>query len=122
MFKKILVPTDGSELAHQAALRALPLAKLAGATLQVVYVQGGYPYSGVGGESFAAIQGYVAAGRAEGASAVERIAAAAKAEGIAVDSLVVEKPDVATGIVEAAQQSGAELIFMGSHGRSGLAR
>jgi nucleotide-binding universal stress UspA family protein len=122
MFKKILVPTDGSELATQAALRAVPLAKMAGASVMGLYVQGVYPYSGIGEASIAAMQSYVSAGRAEGQRAVERIADAANAEGVPFESLVVENAQVADGIVQAAQQSNADLIAMGSHGRSGLAK
>jgi nucleotide-binding universal stress UspA family protein len=122
MFKKILVPTDGSDLATQAAVRAVPLAKMAGASLMVVYVQGVYPYTGVGEANAAASQAFVAAGRAEGLRAVQRIAEVAKAQGIPFESLVVESDQVANGIVEAAQQSQAELIAMGSHGRSGMAK
>lgn len=122
MFKKILVPTDGSELATQAALRTVPLAKISGASLMVLYVQGMYPYSGVGDAVASGMQAYVAAGLAEGQQAVERIASVAKAEGVAMDHLVIENPQVANGIVEAAQNAGADLIAMGSHGRSGLAK
>jgi nucleotide-binding universal stress UspA family protein len=122
VFKKILVPTDGSELATNAALRAVPLARLSGAGLVVVYVQGVYPYSGVGSANTAGIQAYIAAGQAEGMQAVERIAAVAKAEGVAIEHLVTENDQVAQGIVDAAQSANADLIAMGSHGRSGLAK
>ena len=122
MFKKILVPTDGSELATQAALRTVPLAKLSGASLMVLYVQGMYPYSGIDDAVASGMQAYVAAGLVEGRQAVERIASVAKAEGVAIDNLVIENPQVASGIVKAAQDAGADLIAMGSHGRSGLAK
>jgi nucleotide-binding universal stress UspA family protein len=122
VFKKILVPTDGSELATQAALRVVPLAKVSGASLMVLYVQGVYPYRGVGDSVAAGIQAYVAAGLAEGQQAIERIASVAKAEGVAIEHLVIENDQVADGIVEAAQNGGADLIAMGSHGRSGLAK
>ena len=122
MFKKILVPTDGSDLATQAAVRAVPLAKMAGASLLVVHVQSVYPYTGVGEVDTAASQAYVAAGSAEGLRAVERIADVAKSQGVPYESLVVESDQVASGIVDAAQQWKAELIAMGSHGRSGLAK
>jgi nucleotide-binding universal stress UspA family protein len=122
MFSKILIPTDGSEVATQAALRAVPLAKLAGARVLAVYVASVYAYTGVGEASNAAMQAYVAAGREEGQRAVERIAEAAKDQGVPFDSLVVESDQVADGIVRAAQDSGVDLIAMGSHGRSGLAK
>jgi len=122
MFKKILVPTDGSELAAQAALRAVTLAKMSGASLMVLYVQGVYPYTGLGDGTAFGMQAYVTAGLAQGQQAIERIASAAKAEGVVIEQLVIENDQVANGIVEAAQTAGADLIAMGSHGRSGLAK
>jgi len=122
MFKKILVPTDGSELSTAAALRAVPLAKLASASLTIVFVQDTYPYTGIGEANSAGLQAYMAAARAEGLNAIERIAASAKAEGVAIDTVVVENHQAAKGIVDAAQESGADLIMMGSHGRSGIAK
>jgi nucleotide-binding universal stress UspA family protein len=122
MFRKILVSTDGSELSVKGALRAIPLAKMAGASLTAVFVQDTYPYTGIGEANVAGLQAYMAAAQAEGQAAIERIGAAAKAEGVAIESIVVEHHQAAQGIVDAAQSCGADLIVMGSHGRSGLAR
>jgi len=122
MFRKILVPTDGSELSVSGALRAIPLAKMAGASLIAVFVQDTYPYTGIGEANVVGLQAYMAAARAEGQAAIERIGAAAKAEGVAIESIVVEQHQAAKGIVDAAQSCGADLIVMGSHGRSGLAK
>jgi nucleotide-binding universal stress UspA family protein len=122
VFKKILVPTDGSDLATGAAERAVSLAKLTGASLTIVFVHDVYPYSGIGQTNTANLQAYMAAGQAEGLRAVDRIGDLAKAQGVAMSTLVVESDQVASGIVEAAQTAGADLIAMGSHGRSGLAK
>lgn len=122
MFKKILVPTDGSELSTDAALRAVPLAKMASAKLTVLFVQDTYPYTGIGEANSAGLQAYMAAARAQGLSSVERIAEAARAEGVDIETVVVEDHQTAKGIVDAAQASGADLIMMGSHGRSGIAK
>ena len=40
MFKKILIPTDGSALATQAALEGIDYAKMAGAEVICVFVAG----------------------------------------------------------------------------------
>lgn len=122
MFKKILVPTDGSELSTDAALRAVPLAKMASAKLTVLFVQDTYPYTGIGEANSAGLQAYMAAARAQGLSSVERIAEAARAEEVDIETVVVEDHQTAKGIVDAAQASGADLIMMGSHGRSGIAK
>jgi nucleotide-binding universal stress UspA family protein len=122
MFKKILVPTDGSELSVTAALRAVPLAKLTGASITVAFVQDVYPYTGVGEANTAGQQAYMAAARADGQAAAEKVAGAARAEGVPVETVVVENHQTASGIVDAAQACGADLVVMGSHGRSGLAK
>ena len=122
MFRKILVPTDGSELSVNAALRAVPLARLAGASITVLFVQDTYPYTGIGQANAAGLQAYMAAAREQGMAAVDRIRDAAAAEGVAIDTKVIENSQAAKGIVEAAQECGADLILMGSHGRSGLAK
>lgn len=122
MFKRILVPTDGSELSTSAALRAVPLARLAGASVTALFVQDTYPYAGIGEANAGGQQAYMATARAHGLQAVERVAAAARAEGVAIDTMVVENHQAAKGIVEAVQAVGADLVVMGSHGRSGLTK
>jgi len=122
MFKKMLVPTDGSDLSMQAAMRAVPLAKLAGAAITTLFVQDVHPYTAVGEVTVGGLQEYVAAVRAEGTRAMQRVVDIARAEGVPTDTLVVENGQTANGIVDAAQATGADLIVMGSHGRSGLAK
>jgi nucleotide-binding universal stress UspA family protein len=122
MFDRMLVPTDGSDLSTQAALRAVALAKTCGAHVTVLLVQDVYPYTGIGSVNADDLQAYVAKARAEGLSAMDPVAQAAREEGVPVETLVVENDKPAYGIVEAAQRSGAKLIAMGSHGRGGIAR
>jgi nucleotide-binding universal stress UspA family protein len=68
------------------------------------------------------LQDYLAGAQTEGRQAAERIAEAAKQAGLASEILMVENAKASHGIVEAASQCGADLIAMGSHGRSGLAK
>jgi nucleotide-binding universal stress UspA family protein len=46
----------------------------------------------------------------------------ATAAGVAIETRVEDDRPAAEGIVEAAQEIGAELIVIGSHGRGGMAR
>ena len=85
-------------------------------------MQDTYPYTGIGETNAAGLQACMAAARAEGTSAIGRITDAAAAMGVPIDSLVVEDHQAAKGIVDATQSCGADLIVMGSHGRSGLAK
>ena len=122
MFRKILVPTDGSEVSLVGALRALPLAKLASATIAVVYVQDVYAFTGIGQANPAGRQHDLAAPRAQGTAAIDRICDAAKSAGVAFETLMVEDDQPARGIVTAAETTGADLIVMSSHGRTGVAK
>src|SRR4029450_32486 len=117
MFRKILVPTDGSDLSNEAAARAVQLAKLAGAAITVLFVHDVYPYTGVGEVNVGAVQAYVEAVHAEGRRAMQRVVDIAKAEGVPTETLVVENRQAANGIVDAAQENGPDLVVMRGHGR-----
>src|SRR5262245_47842907 len=82
VFTKILIPTDGSDLATAGAMRALHLAKSSGASLLILYVQSLYPYTGIIETVSVGVDEFMAAGRADGMRATERIAAAAKEQGV----------------------------------------
>ena len=122
MFTKMLVATDGSQLSIDAALRAIPLAKVAGASAVVIFVQDTYPYAGIGEANVVGMQDYIGAVRAEGTRGIDQVRAAAQEAGVRVETLVVEDHLPARGIVDAAANCGADLIVMGSHGRSGIAK
>ena len=122
MFRNILVPTDGSATSVAGALCAVPLAKLASASITVVYVQDIYPYTGVGQSRATGLNNHIAAERARSAKAFEQISDKAKLAGMVIKTLVVEDSQAARGIVKAAQSCEADLIVMGSHGRTGVAK
>jgi nucleotide-binding universal stress UspA family protein len=122
VFDKILLPTDGSDTSIAAADRAVALAKLAGAPLQVVFIQEPYPYAGVGAASPFGVQEYEAAAQRAALQAFERIRAIARVPGVHVEAERIEAPEPAQAIVDAAKACGADIIVMGSHGRTGLAR
>jgi nucleotide-binding universal stress UspA family protein len=122
MYDKILLPTDGSDISMAAAERAISLAGLAGAPLHAVYVREPYPYAGIGAASSAALQEYEAATRQQAEEAFARVATLARAQGVNLSTATEEGSDPAEHIVAVAQDCGADLIVMGSHGRSGVAR
>ncbi len=122
MFRKILVPTDSSDVSLVGAMRALPLAKLASASIAVVFVQEPYAFAGIGQTNTAGRQRDMAGQRAQGTAAIDRICDEAKAAGVAYETLMVEDDQPARGIVSAAETCGADLIVMSSHGRTGVAK
>ena len=64
MFKKILVPSDGSQLAHKAAEFAADLAQQHGAQVVGVFVIDPFPYIGIGDASAVGLQAYLAEAKA----------------------------------------------------------
>jgi nucleotide-binding universal stress UspA family protein len=68
------------------------------------------------------LDAYLAASRQTATQAFERIVQAAAARGVQCETLVVEHAQAAAGIISAAESTGANLIAMGSHGRSGVAK
>lgn len=124
MFKHILVATDGSAASEHAAQLAVDLARTHGAKLTAVFVVDPYPYMGVGEINPLGFQAYMSAAQQHAASAHAQVEALCKKGGatIALQARLVENVGAATGIVETAKTEEADLLVIGSHGRSGLAR
>ena len=112
MFKRILVPLDGSVLAESTLAPAALLAKRCEADLLLL-----------GAARERAFPGFLTGTAQPTAGRIERYLAMAatllKAEGISVEALVVtEKP--ASGIATQSIFHGIDLIVMATHGRAGL--
>lgn len=104
--KRVLLATDGSRHSDMAAVVAGELARKCELPVSVVSVL--RPQ-------------FDEARRAEGRAAVERVKAALEREGARVDAAVLEG-DPADQVTEYAMAQGADLIVLGSHGRTGLGR
>jgi nucleotide-binding universal stress UspA family protein len=124
MFKHILLATDGSAASEHAATLAVSLARTHGAKLTALYVADPYPYIGVGEINPMGYQAYSAAAQQLAAQAHSTVDALCKQGGavVALQARLVEDVAAASGIVQSAKDEGADLIVMGSHGRSGIAR
>ena len=126
MFKKILIPTDGSALSGQAANAGVTFARSVGAEVVALYV--GQPFAAtIGFDGMAAAyaitdEDYEKASAEQAKKFLQAVADRAETAGVTVHSESVTNFNVADGIVDAAKQHGCDLIFMGSHGRSGLSR
>ena len=122
MFKKLLVPVDGSPTARAALLTAIDMAKVFGAGLVVVSVYDPFPFIVAGPDyGYAQLQ-YVDAVKAETQAIVGEARALAEAAGLNVEVQVLDAAKTWRAILDAASSSRADLIVMGSHGRSGLDR
>ncbi len=124
MFKHILLATDGSPASAHAAQLAVDLARVHGAKLTAVYVVDPYPYIGVGEINPMGFQAYMSAAQDQAAQAHGQVQALCKQGGqpVAMEARLVEEVGAANGIVQTAEACDADLVVLGSHGRSGIAR
>lgn len=128
MFKRILVPTDGSARAEHAARAAIELAKFMDAEVVSLYVYP--PFQLVITEHLAVAPGlinesdYARAQRAAARRILGVIDKAARAAGVVCTSLCIEDKSPAATIVATARSTDApcDLVFIGSHGRGVFAQ
>ena len=120
MFKKILVPSDGSKLAHAAAEFAADLAKQHGAQVVGIYVIDPFPYIGIGDASAVGLQAYMSEAKAAATQSLDDIRKACEARGVSFAGDTIERNVTYEGILETCDAEGCDLIVMGSHGRKGV--
>jgi nucleotide-binding universal stress UspA family protein len=120
MFKKILVPTDGSDIALKAADTAVQLAKSQGAEVVGVYVIDPFPYIGIGDASAAGLQAYLAEAKNAAGQALDALGKACAAAGVPFVGDTIERNVVYEGVLETAKAEACDLIVMASHGRQGV--
>ena len=128
MFRHLLVPTDGSDLADGTIRRAVSFAREAGARITFVHAQESFmvrPEAGLYGEALS-LDPSVADqfSRAEEdytVSVLARARAVAEEAGVACATVAAANPVIHEAILQTAAAEGCDLIFMASHGRRGLA-
>jgi nucleotide-binding universal stress UspA family protein len=123
MFKRLLIATDGSELAGKAVATGLALAKSLGAS--VVAVSATEPWTVMmSGEGLAfdfPIEEYEKSGAEHAGRILASVRADADRQGIACDTVHVNDFP-AEGILATAKDKNCDLIVMASHGRRGISR
>ena len=122
MFKHILVPVDGSSNGQLAVDKAIGLAKAFGARVSAIFVIDPYPFTGVGTDFAYGQAEYLSAATAEANAAIKAAKTMFESAGVSVVTSVVEAHTAWRGVVQAAESMQADLIVMGSHGRSGLGK
>ena len=125
MYRHILIPTDGSELAHRAVTHGLSLAKAVGAKVTALVVEASYnvydlPASRIDLISSAFAE-YAERAKAHAAKILDGVAAEAKAAGVACETVQMTHDHPYEAIVATAKAKGCDLIVMASHGRAGIA-
>ena len=124
MYSKILIATDGSELAHKAVKAGLTLAKTLNAAATVVTVTERWPIVEVATQAEMGVKDPVGQFEALAEKSARAKLSAANAVageiGTSCAEVHVKNHAPATGILETAQNVGADLIVLASHGRRGL--
>jgi len=125
MYRHILIPTDGSSLAHHAVEHGLALAKAVGAQVTFLAVEPKFDFLSVMpavpdplADEFAAI-GKETKVRVE--HMLRELAHEGRAAGVACDTVHLRHNQPYECIVGTAKQKGCDLIVMASHGRGGIA-
>ena len=120
MFKKILLPTDGTELSGKAIEGGLEFAKALGASVVGVTVVEPYSYSNLSEYRPETLDDYEARMDQAGAERLGRIADAAARAGVSVETVSVKSFSPYEAIIDTAKDKNCDLIVMASHGRRGL--
>jgi nucleotide-binding universal stress UspA family protein len=125
MYKKILVPTDGSPLSKKAVRSAVELASTVGAEMVALHVVPRYPeswFEGAMSVSASEVARVEKQWAENGQALVEQVSQAAQKAGVKARAVTVRSDLVAEAILAAAKKHKCDLVVMASHGRRGLKR
>jgi nucleotide-binding universal stress UspA family protein len=126
VFDKIIIATDGSKRSEHAAEMGIGLAKLSGGKVIALYVADTARYMpSVGNAGLSIPDGVMMSIRDEmlkfGSTAAGRVEEMARESGVQSES-AIEEGYPAEEIIEAAKKRSADLIVIGSMGKTGLDR
>lgn len=121
MFKRILVPTDGSELSAKALATALGLAQPLQAQIFTVAVKEPFPYSALSEMQPIPPQEFYDSQERIAQRNLHRVEEACNKAGLACGTHSVEALHPWEAILDEARQKDCDLIVMASHGRRGVA-
>ena len=127
MYSRILIATDGSELAQKGVAQGVALAKTLGSTVILLTVSEpwtpmGVDAAGLAITEYALADEYEKAAEIAGKDILAKASQTATAAGVPFETVYLGRKYPADGIVECAKSNNAELIVMASHGRRGIQR
>jgi nucleotide-binding universal stress UspA family protein len=121
VFKNILVPTDGSDLAVKAVEQGILFAKEIGAKITAVTVTEPFHVLSVKPSQLEYTPNeYKKYAEAQANKVLGVVSSAAQSAGIDCDVLHVEHEQIYQAITDAAEARRCDLIVMASHGRRGV--
>lgn len=120
MYKRLLVPTDGSDITAKAIDTAITLARTVGASLSVIAVKESFPYSAISEMQPIPPQEFFDAQERIAGQNLQKVKDAAAAAGVDCSAVAVEALHPWEAILDQARADGCDLIVMASHGRRGV--
>jgi nucleotide-binding universal stress UspA family protein len=124
MYRRILVPIDGSDTATRGLEEAIAIGRLAGATLRLVHVLDQLVFVSGFETGSTYLDDVLPALRHRAEAVVAAARARADAAGVAVESQILEcfGRRAADVVLDEAAAWPADLIVVGTHGRRGVGR
>ena len=121
MYKKILVPTDGSDIAQALAAAAVEFARACGSELLVLSVARPTYLMPADESAMTSDPGFgVEVLMRQADETVQQVAQIAEAAGVPCSTQTIFSDAPGDEILAAAEREQCDLIIMGSHGRRGL--
>ena len=124
MFKRILIPTDGSAISRKAVKQGVAFAKSVGATVVGFFSPEDYRaimYTEYMPATLLSQEEFEAQAKKAAEKQLAQVQKAAEAAAVRYESYWTISITPWEAIIEAARKKKCDLIFMGSHGRTGLA-
>ena len=120
MFKRILVPTDGSDITAKAIDTAITLAKSVNAELYTISVKEPFPYSAISEMQPTPPQEFFDAQERIASKRVQHVVEKSAAAGLTCHAHTVEALHPWEAIIDHAKRLECDLLVMASHGRRGV--
>ena len=125
MYKRILVPIDGSQTAAKALQSALLMAKESGGAVRIIHLIDANAYMG-GAGGFVSFPGddLPSSMRGSGQKMLQDAANLAQTMGVPAETQLFDNFDgrLADVVCDAAKTWNADLVVVGTHGRTGIGR
>ncbi len=124
MYKRILVPVDGSEEANKALVAALQLAREGGGQLRIVHLVEGLTPLAIDQYGAAWTGDIIDTLKKAGEQILADALDIARAAGVPADTELFDNfgERLAESVVDAALRFKADLVVVGTHGRRGMGR
>ena len=121
--KKIIVPLDGSDFSFRAAQYAINLARLTGGEILCIHAIADLPYIEYMAPAGLTVPRYIQEAKKQTDEWFSQVKSSAAKEGVKITAeTIFSPPSVAESIINYASEQKADLIVIGTRGRSGLKR